>query len=103
MALSAEFLTTHRALLIVPTRDECISQRIEDDRIERLHRLANRAQRAGIQLELDTFQIGQYVASSNPGRCELVTPQDCTCHQFRIWGACEHNALLLRRLEGGKV
>lgn len=84
MAVSFEFMTTRPALSIVPFTEARTQQRIDDDRTERLHRLADRPEHAGVQLEPDTLQAGQFVASARPGYCELVTPNDCSSHQFRM-------------------
>ncbi len=105
MAVAAEFLTTRPALSIVPSHVNVTQQRIEVDRRERLGRLAAQAERNRVQLEPDTIQTGLHVAHrpDQRGRCELVSSDTCTCLQFRIWGFCEHNALLLKRLDGGKA
>lgn len=85
------------------SRAERIQTRIDDDRAERLARLAAQAVRHGVQLAPDTIHADLFIAwrDDQPGQCELVTLTTCTCHRFRLWGVCGHQALLLQQM-GGK-
>lgn len=64
-------------------------------RAERLSRLADAAERAGVRILVD-HRTGQHVAADadNPTACYLVDADGCTCRRFALWGRCWHHALL---------
>lgn len=74
--------------------------RIEAEDQETTARLARCAIANGVELEEET--PSQFVARQpdRPGECELVTATSCTCYRFRIWGRCEHHALVVQTLSG---
>ena len=77
---------------------QTIAARIESQRIEDLHRLANQAERAGVRI-LST-KDGESLATC-PGNASLLyrlTPESCDCLHFVAFGRCPHHSLHLAEL-----
>lgn len=71
--------------------------RIEADRRERTRRLASQA--SHLITEPDAI-TGGYIARDPriPGHCELVNAAgECSCNRYRVWGRCEHAAVVETR------
>ena len=72
--------------------------RVERHRLEDLHRLAAKAERAGSRI-LHVVGTSDHVATSaSSPTCYAVSVDGCGCRGFTAWGRCGHWALLLSEL-----
>ncbi len=96
-AINAELDATLRVLC-----DLC--DRIEVEHRERQERLVRHAHELGITLEPDTITPNSFIARnpSQPGICQIVSWNTCTCRRFRVWHHCEHVALV-RAIESQRI
>ena len=66
---------------------------------ETLTRMADEAERDGVTI-LRIASTGQHIAvpARKGATCHLVSPDRCSCRYHRVWGRCDHHALLLSQL-----
>ena len=83
----------------IPMKTTAITSRIATQHAEMLHRLADRADRAGVRILVEPAR-GEHFATdpAAPARLYRVDADACSCRRFRVWGRCPHHALLLAEL-----
>jgi len=75
-----------------------VETRVQVQRAEDLHRLADQADRRGIQILVTAD--GEHFATSNTNATTLhrVSRRGCDCKGFTYWQRCTHHSLLLAQL-----
>ena len=71
--------------------------RISEQQQGRHRRLLQRARDMQLMVDQDYISADGMIVwqPSQQGRCEVVEPDRCSCHEFRVWRSCPHHALLV--------
>ena len=74
-----------------------IEARISEQERGRHARLLQRARTMGLAYDHDYISPSGMIVwqPDQQGRCEVVEPDRCSCHEFRVWRSCPHHALMI--------
>lgn len=79
-----------------------VTERIAEIERYRHQRLLKRAREMQLMVDPDYCDTKSCIVwePTVQGRCEVVSIDECSCREYRLWGSCPHHATVIEALGG---